>query len=205
MPFPAVIDLSHYAWSGIAKPDLVAAREVGVVAIIYKATEGSTYKDPRYAETRALAKSAGLLWGAFHFGTAAPVDAQIANFFATAEPDDDTLMCLDFERNGPAAANTMGGAAAIDFMTKASARLNRDLVIYTGSHMAEAFGAGAVPALAKYRLWWAEYGVAAPKLHATWAHAWLWQYTQAGKVGTIDPCDCSTYAGDLADLKVGWT
>jgi lysozyme len=48
-----------------------AMRAAGVEAVIHKATQGTRFKDPLYAKRKQDAKSAGLLWGAYHFGTGA--------------------------------------------------------------------------------------------------------------------------------------
>jgi lysozyme len=201
----SVVDLSHYTWANNPGGlDFGAAKAAGVQAVIYKVTEGATYADPTYARGRALAQAAGLMWGAFHFGTAAPLDEQLDNFFNTADPDDQTLMCLDFESNGPNPANTMPAQTALDFLDAADARLGRKLTLYTGGHMVDAFGHAPVARLQDRRLWWAEYGVASPTLHPTWNSYWLWQYTESGQIDGLGVCDCNTFDGDDGALAGSW-
>jgi lysozyme len=60
----AIVDLSH--WN--ENVDFKLAKEDGTVGIIHKATQGTKYKDPKYAERRKAAEDEGLLWGAYHFG-----------------------------------------------------------------------------------------------------------------------------------------
>ena len=74
---------------------------MGIRGIIHKASQGADEVDPLYAERRSAALGAGLRWGAYHFGTGAEVDAQVANFLAAAQPDAGTLVALDYEPNGP--------------------------------------------------------------------------------------------------------
>ncbi len=88
MPAFKVVDLSHYN----PTPDFATAKAGGVIGIVHKATQGATYVDPKYAGRVKAAKSAGLLWGAYHFGTGADVDAQLAQFLAVVQPDASTLV-----------------------------------------------------------------------------------------------------------------
>ena len=206
---PIVADLSRHVWDAHGALDFGQAKAAGIVGVIYKVTEGATFQDHTYAKSRDLARAAGLLWGAFHFGTAAPVAAQIDNFFNTAAPDADTLVALDFEHNDPAPFNTMTGAAALEFLQLADARLGRPLTLYTGSHMVDAFGANPVPALRGRRLWWAQYGPAAVP-HPTWNQYWLWQYTD-GAIGPtphtmngFGACDLDQFDGTADDLRNAW-
>jgi lysozyme len=60
----AVIDLSHY--NTVTSFQQVGM--AGIIGIIHKATEGMNFVDAKYDEHRAAALSAGLLWGAYHFG-----------------------------------------------------------------------------------------------------------------------------------------
>src|SRR3954464_311784 len=66
-----VLDLSHHntvaSWT-----DVCAA---GVVGIIAKATQGDDYRDETYLDTARDALKAGLMFGAYHFGTGDDVEA----------------------------------------------------------------------------------------------------------------------------------
>jgi lysozyme len=61
----AVIDLSH----NVKVDDFAAVRRSNILAVVHKATEGGDWIDPSYAGRRRQAEAAGLLWGAYHFGT----------------------------------------------------------------------------------------------------------------------------------------
>src|SRR5438034_698895 len=53
----AVVDLNHN--NAI---DMVKAANNGIVAVIHKASESASFKDPAYIKRRAAALDAGLLW-----------------------------------------------------------------------------------------------------------------------------------------------
>jgi lysozyme len=71
-----VVDISYHN----GDIDLAAARNAGIVAAFHKATQGAGYADPLYATNRATAQAAGILWGAYHFGTDGD-GVQQADFF----------------------------------------------------------------------------------------------------------------------------
>src|SRR5205085_10127894 len=89
-----VVDLFHDDHvTGFA--DAAAA---GTWGIIHEASAGGTGQDPMYAQRRQPALDAGLLWGAYHWGTAhEPVSDQVDNFLSVAQPDANTLVALDYE------------------------------------------------------------------------------------------------------------
>src|SRR5262249_58228477 len=127
-----------------------------------------------------------LLWGAYHFGTAAPVDAQVANFVSAAQPDAQTLVALDYESNG---ADTMTLEQARGFLIGVADRLGRRPVLYSGGLIKQELGDVRDPFFAAHRLWLPEYGPE-PHPQASWQTAWLWQYAGDG-IG----CDPKTVAG----------
>jgi GH25 family lysozyme M1 (1,4-beta-N-acetylmuramidase) len=91
-----VVDLFH----GDRVTSFAKAYQAGIRGIIHKATTGATGKDVAYSDRRASALNAGLLWGAYHWGTSADVTKQLDNFLNQAKPDDQTLVALDFEPSG---------------------------------------------------------------------------------------------------------
>ncbi len=207
MPNPIVADLSHYSWNGTTLPDFSAAAASGVFGIIYKASQGATVRDSTYAQSRALAEKAGLLWGAYHFGTNAAAKAQADNFLLAADPAENTLVCLDFEKNGTASITL---PIAMDFLHEVEKRLGRKPKLYTGSYMYDLFGQKPCADLAPYSLWWARYAET-PQVHPTWADYWLWQYTDGHNgpaphsVAGLGSCDLDHFDGTQQDLIVSWT
>jgi GH25 family lysozyme M1 (1,4-beta-N-acetylmuramidase) len=204
---PNVVDISH----GTAVTSFAQARAAGVIGIIHKATTGGTGTDPAYAARRSDALAAGLLWGAYHWGSAAPIDQQLDNFLNTAKPDAGTLVALDFEQS-PGNQMTLDGARA--FLQGIQDRLGRRAVLYSGSLIKSALGNTKDAFFGAHRLWLPQYGNQ-PTVQASWSTFWLWQYTD-GTAGP-GPCsvagipgdaaghlDCDRFMGSEADLRQQW-
>ena len=111
------IDVSH--WQGKIQWPRVAA--AGYTFAFGKATESTTYTDPTYATNRTGAESAGLTFGAYHFGRPggsgdagiiANAIAQADYFLDVAQPQAGELPpVLDLETKG---ALAVAGAAEVD-------------------------------------------------------------------------------------------
>src|SRR5262245_45954118 len=92
----AVIDISH----NVTVSDFASVRRSNILAVVHKATEGGDWVDPSYSTRRPEAEAAGLLWGAYHFGTRQYSGAdQASAFLAVARPGPNTLLALDLEPN----------------------------------------------------------------------------------------------------------
>ena len=178
---PLVIDISHHN----NVQDLSKAAAFGIKGIIHKSSEGASVPDRTYGIRRAAAAAAGLLWGAYHFNTSAQVDDQVKNFFANAQPDDNTLMCLDFEDN---AGNNMSLDQAYAFVNEVDQKTGRSTVVYSGNRLKETIlGAHSkyLEFFVNHRLWLCQYGPKAV-LPPGFKNYWLWQYTGDG-VGAYKP------------------
>lgn len=203
-----VTDLSH--WDPAY--DYIAAKANGLVGVIYKATQGALYFDHTYEEQRKLATTAGLLWGAYHFGDSSDPEMQVNHFLEIAALNPEDLFALDFEGN---AGSTMGLNQAYSFINLVESKLGRDkqCVLYSGNLIKETlastderrgfFGAR--------RLWLAQYGNQ-PILPRAWSAYWLWQFTD-GHVGPHphslpglyhSGVDMNSFAGTPAQLKAQW-
>lgn len=201
---PMVVDLSH--WDPASDYD--AVKSDGIVGVIYKATEGSSYTDPTYVAQQIAAKEAGLKWGAYHFATGAKVASQIDNFLRYAAPDPDELFCLDWEDYG---SDTMSLTNVETWIREVEHALDRDgdCVLYSGNTAKEALGDSVNTFLGERRLWLCQYGTS-PKWQKSWDEPWLWQFTD-GQVGPephaiagIGPCDINSYDGLVGDLLAEW-
>jgi len=205
MPNAMVIDLSHHN----ADPDFARVRAAGVVGVIHKATQGTGFVDDSYDDRKQPALDAGLLWGAYHFGTGDDVDAQVAHFIDTVQPDGSFVLVLDFEKNTTSGQTSMSLDQARDFLTAVEEQTGQKPVLYTGSYLTDVGGGAAIPDLGSYRVWWARYA-SQPHLHVTWPNFWLWQYSDGANgpdVKAVDgatPCDCSTFSGTEAALRANW-
>lgn len=202
---PLVVDLSH--WD--PADNYVSVADAGIVGVIYKATEGSGYRDPTYVSQQKAAKKAGIKWGAYHFANGESVTSQVANFLTFAAPDPDELFCLDWEDNP--SGSKMSLAQVKDWITQVETALNRpdECVIYGGNTIKEALGDSSDPFFARRRLWLCQYA-SSPVIPECWDTYWLWQFTD-GQVGpnphTIDgigPCDINSYQGTASELAAEW-
>src|SRR5260370_34637718 len=109
----AVIDLSRF----VTVTDFRQVRQSNILGVIHKATEGGDYADPLCAARRPQAEAAGLLWGAYHFGTGQMSgDRQAAFFLAVSPPGPRTLPALDLELNENNPSNSMRLDQAEAFM-----------------------------------------------------------------------------------------
>ena len=202
-----VVDLYH----GDRVDSFAEAKAHGVLAVIHKATTGATGHDTLYAARRKDARDAGLLWGAYHWGTAAPVADQVKNFLAVAEPDADTLIALDYEKD---VGNQMTLDGARAFLQGIQDKLGRRAVLYSANTVKEALGTKKDAFFGSHRLWLAQYGTQ-PKVQASWTTFWLWQYTDGtsgpdpkkvpGIPGnTLGQVDCDHYLGTPEQLRAEW-
>lgn len=206
--------------------DAEAVRSGGVLGLIHKATEGVTFRDPRFVAAMAQARAAGLLRGAYHFarGTSDAV-AQADAFLHVVDtiPDGgDLLLCLDLE-GALDSPKTMATPDAVRFVERIHAVTGRWPLLYAGaSKLRERarLDPGAITALARCRLWLAQYGER-PKL-ADIPEAWpvgfdAWQYTNGADgprdrvtfpraiPGFARPAqDRSAFLGDEAGLRRWW-
>lgn len=203
---PRVIDISHHN----TVHDLAATAASGVWGVIHKASQGSGYRDPDYAPRRSLAKSAGMLWGAYHFNDGSPVDSQVANFLAAARPGPDTLLVLDFEDN---AKSNMSPQQMVQFLHLMEQRVGHKIAIYSGNRLKESIGRLS-PAdrayVASHPLWLCQYGPT-PKLPPGFDHSFLWQYTDGvvgpgphGVPGVTGEVDLNAFNGTREELEATW-
>lgn len=166
---PNVVDISHHNRVSSFR----RAEASGIVGLIHKATTGATGKDAKYAQRRLPALKAGLLWGAYHWGTAANVADQVDNFLNTAAPDESTLVALDYE---PTRGNQMTLDQASEFLRLIMERLGRRAVLYSGHLIKQELGTTSDAFFGAHRLWLAQYADT-PVPQQSWSRQWLWQYT----------------------------
>lgn len=206
---PRVVDISHHN----KVIDLTATAASGVWGVIHKSSQGRGYRDPDYAPRRKLAKAAGMLWGAYHFNDGSDVAAQVDWFLKCAQPDDSTLLVLDFEDN---TKSNMTVQQAVAFLRLLEQKTGRKGAIYSGNRLKETIGklsAADRKYLTSHRLWLCQYGPRAV-LPKGFSRYWLWQYTGDGVgppphnvpgiVSGNRGLDCNVYDGDRAQLASEW-
>ncbi|WP_082539920.1 MULTISPECIES: glycoside hydrolase family 25 protein [unclassified Caulobacter] len=200
----AVADLSHHN----TKPDFAKAAADGLIGVIHKATQGQSGVDATYAARRPKAEAAGLLWGAYHFGTGSDGVKQAEHFLKTVGPNHGSmLLVLDLEGNPTGPSMTLEEARA--FVTHVHAATGRWPGLYSGHYVKELLHAQKDPVLGQCWFWLAQYGSTAV-VPPNWAKWTFWQYTDGSigpaphEVAGIGRCDRDKFNGDAAVLKTFW-
>jgi lysozyme len=200
-----VVDLSHHN----TVTSFRDAADSGILGIIHKATEGTSFVDAKYNERRSAAQAVGLFWGAYHFGTSSGVEAQVAHFLDVVNPGPTDLLVLDFEPNPR--EGTMTLQQAEEFVEKIHEQTKRFPGIYSGqAFLQEQLRSHTDTILKNCFLWIARYASTLPQVPAPFSKFTLWQYTdgnagnQPHQVPGIGRCDRDKFNGDEADLKTFW-
>ncbi|MFF4508829.1 lysozyme [Streptomyces sp. NPDC001401] len=168
-----------------------------------KATEGTSYQNPYFAEQYDGAYGVGMVRGAYHF--AAPDSsggAAQADYFIDHggrwSGDGRTLPgALDIEWNPYGDAcygkSKSGMVAWIrDFLHRYKSRTGRDAVIYTATNWWTSCTGGYKGFGSTNPLWVARYASSAGELPAGWSTYTMWQYTSSGPtVGDRDRFNAS--------------
>ncbi|MBO3700425.1 GH25 family lysozyme [Roseivirga sp. E12] len=200
----AVVDISHFQ----SNVDFAKVKADGLLGVIHKATQGASYTDPEYASKRVATGQEGLLWGAYHFGTAQDVSTQVSHFLQVAAADANTLLVLDWEENAIASQGTMTLPQAVEFVERVKDAVGRYPVLYGGSLIKQSLGSGN-NVLSQCPLWLAQYS-SNPSLPSGWSKYTMWQYTDGVRgpephsVNGIGNCDRDVFAGTASELKAFW-
>lgn len=220
---PRVVDIYHGdvlnsdVHGGDLAVDFQALGRSGIWGIIHKATQGIGVADRAYAPRVKAARAAGLLTGAYHFNTGDDVQDQVDHFFDVAQPDDQTLMALDFEDNR---ASQMSLDEAVEFLQLADEKLGRPLWLYSGNRIKSLIVNESTEIrqlFAKRHFWLCEYGPTVKMVddnhhQLPWISPTLWQFTGDG-IGpqphvlpgiVTKGIDINSYAGTIDQLKHDW-
>jgi lysozyme len=199
----AVVDLSHHN----SNPNFQQAKAAGIIGVIHKATQGQSGSDQTYAHRRAPAEAAGLLWGAYHFGTGSDGVKQAQNFLQVVGNPKGMLLVLDFEGNPTGPSMTLEEARA--FVTHIKEHTGKWPGFYSGHDIKQQLGTHKDPVLANCWFWLAQYGPT-PVVPPNWSTWTMWQYTDGSigppphEVNGIGHCDREKFHGSDSDLKAFW-
>lgn len=206
---PRVMDM--YSLTRTQPDSFKKAKAAGLWGCIHKASEGSTWHDPKYRDRRAMAAEAGLLWGAYHFNLGDDYKTQAKNFITSAEPDEDTLLVLDFEDY---VRGNMSVHNAVKFMKMVEDMCGRECAIYSGNRLKETISElskSDFEYITSKRLWLCQYGPK-PVVPKGFKKYWLWQYTGDGigplphQIDGFNPGeDLNVYDGSFEQLKKEWS
>jgi len=183
MTDPIAIDLSHHnTINSNANPS--RAKAAGLQAVFHKATQGTGYTDPTYADRKAMALKYDMPFIAYHFLEHGNVTAQIDHFLEVADPVSGERVVIDYEENG---------CTLSDLREAVQCLLDYDdslqVTVYSGHLIKDQLGSSRDALLAdNTSLWIAQYTSASspswPK--GTWPTWTLWQYTDKGSLPGID-------------------
>lgn len=196
------IDVSRYQgdinWSKV--------KEAGKVFAIIKASQGKSYRDPKFLANVRGARAAGVLIGAYHFLDAtneADAREEAQNLYNAMKEAGgiglfDLPPVLDYETNPGKLSKAQISAVTKAFLVEIERLTGRKPMIYSGNSFAANFDAS----MACYPLWVARYSSKVPWNVPTWSEWTIWQYSSAGAVpGVNGNVDLNEYNGTLADLK----
>ncbi|GAB4212463.1 MAG: hypothetical protein OHK0022_48330 [Roseiflexaceae bacterium] len=201
----AIVDLSHLN----TVTDLAAAKnQGGILGVIHKATQGTSYRDPSYSSRRAQALAAGMLWGAYHFGTGGSGADQATFFLSVVNPQPGEVIALDFETNTTPGEATMTLQEAEEFVATIHGRTGRWPGIYLNPSFLAGLVHGKDTLLANCWLWIADWNAATPIVPPTWSTWTIWQYADNSQgpnaIPGIANCDRDRFNGDTAALHAFW-
>jgi lysozyme len=172
------IDISH--WQNFPDFDQVAA--AGVIAMIHKATEGTSYVDPNRAKNCVNAMAAGISCCTYHWLKPGNADAQIAHYLRVVDPVEGELMVIDYEEDGCTLHDLH---EAVDALLADDRGLK--VAVYSGHLLKEQLNGDYDSLLAENTtLWLAQYTTGEPSWPSGTYPQWsLWQYSESGTIPGI--------------------
>ncbi|MCQ2287722.1 MAG: hypothetical protein MJZ74_01330 [Muribaculaceae bacterium] len=178
------------------------ATDKNVRYVYIKATEGTSYKDPKYAENLNEARRHKIPVGAYHFmRTGSSVDAQFAQYTSVVKKEEqDLLPMLDVEvRQGW--TNQQMQDSVMKFCDLLEKHYGCKPLVYTNAH----FYHNVLNAVVKdYPLFIARYASNEPTLSG--GTKWiLWQFSDKGRLPGIDvyvDLSCFNKGYDVKDLLI---
>lgn len=196
---------------------LLAAQ--GIQGVYIRCGDGNDAPDTSFLSLAAGAEMAGLKVGAYHVGfplPASPFHAgrepelqALRHFRAASSVDQPLPPALDLEWPEPADWPKWGVSAAsvrlwtLDYLRELAHLTTRTPVIYLypdfDAHLFAGASAEELAAFARYPLWLARYGVAAPGTVTPWTAPTLWQRSDGGlRLPSGAPADEDAFLGDDA-------
>jgi lysozyme len=183
-----IVDLSHHN----PEPNWAKLKAGGVVGVILKATEGTTYIDPTFGRRREAAKAAGLAVASYHFLKPGNASGQMLHYLNVLEPQPGERVVIDYEATGLKLADLHEAVEAL-----AGQPLNLQITVYSGHLIKEQLGDDKDVLLADFTsLWIAQYGATVKWPMGTWPVWSLWQFTDKANVpGIGQPVDGNRFNG----------
>lgn len=193
MPRTDIVDLSH--WQSNVNFEQLA--KAGIVGVIHKATEGTSYVDPTYAKRMDPCLAAGITWGAYHFLKHGSVAKQMEHFARNCGLPDYSRAVIDYED----AACTLGDLQeALEWL---NSEVRFEVCVYAGGLLKGQVGSKSYPWLEPYPLWLAQYGPTPSWPTQIWKTYSLWQWTDTGQIsGVAGNCDLNEFNGSKTNAAL---
>lgn len=178
---PVCIDISH--WQGY--PDFDQVKASGVLGVIFKATQGTSYVDPNRATNCSRALRLGLAIATYFWLEPGDARAQAEFYLETIDPVPGERVIIDYEQDG---CTLLMLREAVQTLLDFGKGLQ--ITIYSGHLLKEQLGDTVDHFLAEHTdLWLAQYND--DESHISWpAGTWstwtLWQYSESGIIPGID-------------------
>ncbi len=197
------VDISH--WQGTVSWTKVDS--AGVQFAFMKATEGTSYRDPKLATNWTGAAAVGVYRGAYHFArpSVGSAGTQAQHYVSTVtrsrfdEPGS-LPPVLDLEATGGLSATQLRSWVS-RWLTTVEQLTGRTPIVYVSpSFWTDHLGNST--AFTRYPLWIAHYTSASqPRIPGGWPRWTFWQYTSSGTVsGIAGQVDKNRFNGSAADL-----
>jgi lysozyme len=194
------IDVSYYQGT-INWPAVKAA---GKQFAIIRVSDGTGFRDPKFAANWRGAKAAGLAVGAYQFfrptqNATAQADLMVDELQRVGFGAGDIPPVVDVEVTGGASDATVA-ARVNTWLQRVRARTGRLPLLYTSPGFWSGLG-NPRPSPLPY-LWVAHWGASCPTLPPNWGRLRFWQYSSTGRVAGISgDVDLDLYNGSLAELR----
>ena len=194
-----VVDVSHHQgdWPGEDTP-WDAMRGAGLIGVILKATEGTTYVDPTFRRRYDAAHENDIIASSYHFLRHGGISQQMQLYLNTVDPEPGERMVLDWEDGSV----TLGELKdAIEYLLNDNRNLQ--VTVYaSASFLQENVPNVSDPVLAQTSLWVARYSGQPPYWpSAVWSTWSLWQCTDSYSVEGYGPLDGNKFNGSVEACK----
>lgn len=211
------IDVSHH--NGNIDFKKVAAD--GISFVFIKATQGKSFRSPKFLQFLKDAKAAGLLIGAYHYvddsaGSVDAAKAEAANFYKAIQDAGgidvfDLPPVMDYESNKNGYSKSVITAVARAFLEETHRLTGVKPLVYTYPAFI-----GNFSGLSSYPLWIARYSTQTPADASGWTRWDYWQYSDGAAGGYLPRgnrkvdgisgnVDLNEFDGTAAELKAKYS
>lgn len=211
------IDVSHH--NGNIDFRKVAAD--GISFVFVKATQGTTFRSPKFLQLVKDAKATGLLIGAYHYvddsaGSVEAAKAEAQNFYKAIQAAGgidvfDLPPVMDYESNKNGHSKATIAAVAKTFLEEVQKLTGVKPLVYTYPAFI-----GNFSGLSSYPLWIARYSKQTPADASGWTRWHFWQYSDGAAGGYLPrgnrkvdgisgAVDLNEFDGTPAELKAKYS